>query len=73
MLLLDATTGKNFRTTALDLASTHGVALTAAVLDHWVTEEKVVSGYLARTLRPDREVLEASLSAYPSAMRGAAP
>jgi len=78
--LLATTTGKNFRTTALDLARAHGVALepglrapaghsghgeaagpmlTAAVLDDWVAEEKkMVSEYLGRVLRPDREVLE---------------
>jgi len=56
--LLATTTGKNFRTTAVDLARAHGVALepalgpgdvgaggpvlTAAVLDDWVAEEKKV-------------------------------
>src|SRR3954466_771081 len=52
--LLATTTGKNFRTTAGDLARAHGVtvdgdrpALTAGMLDDWVTEEKkVVSEYL---------------------------
>ena len=76
--LLATTTGKNFRTTALDLALAHGVAvepalhpgggeqtagdrpaLTAAVLDDWVAEEKkVVSEYLGQVLRPDPAVLE---------------
>jgi HAD superfamily hydrolase (TIGR01509 family) len=73
--LLATTTGKNFRTTAVDLAVAHGVAvdpavraggdgggnapsLTAAVLEDWVAEEKVVvSDYLGRVLRPDPAVL----------------
>jgi beta-phosphoglucomutase-like phosphatase (HAD superfamily) len=68
--LLATTTGKNFRTTAVDLAATHGVTLDAApatggpiltnaMLDDWVAEEKrVVSAHLARVLRPDPAVLE---------------
>jgi beta-phosphoglucomutase-like phosphatase (HAD superfamily) len=68
--LLAATTGKNFRTTAVDLAVAHGVTvgphaatgagpvLTTGVLDDWVAEEKkVVSEHLGRVLRPDPEVL----------------
>ncbi|WP_306213634.1 HAD family hydrolase [Actinoplanes sp. RD1] len=65
--LLATTTGKNFRTTAIDLAAAHGVpvgaegsgsALTTAVLDDWVAEEKrVVSAHLGRVLRPDPAVL----------------
>ncbi|GGQ77358.1 HAD family hydrolase [Couchioplanes azureus] len=74
--LLKTTTGKNFRTTAVDLAIAHGVAvepashpgadagsgrpaLTATVLDDWVTEEKkVVSEYLGQVLSPDPAVVE---------------
>jgi beta-phosphoglucomutase-like phosphatase (HAD superfamily) len=70
--LLATTTGKNFRTTAVDLAAAHGVVLdpapgsdtggpllTSAMLDHWVAEEKtVVSTHLGRVLRPDPAVLE---------------
>nr|WP_296067502.1 HAD family phosphatase [uncultured Actinoplanes sp.] len=58
--LLATTTGKNFRTTAVDLAAAHGVPLvTAGVLDDWVAEEKaVVSAHLGRVLRPDSAVLE---------------
>lgn len=73
--LLATTTGKNFRSTALDLAVAHGVtvapelqpgvvasteaaALTAAMLDDWVAEErKVVSEHLGRVLGPDPAVL----------------
>ena len=63
--LLATTTGKNFRTTAVDLAKAHGVAvdgddpaLTPAMLDDWVAEEKkVVSEYLGQVLRPDPDVL----------------
>jgi beta-phosphoglucomutase-like phosphatase (HAD superfamily) len=63
--LLATTTGKNFRTTAVDLARANGVAvegdratLTADVLNDWVAEEKkVVSEYLGQVLRPDPAVL----------------
>jgi beta-phosphoglucomutase-like phosphatase (HAD superfamily) len=63
--LLATTTGKNFRTTAVDLARANGVtvdgdgaALTAGVLDDWVAEEKkVVSEHLGQVLRPDPAVL----------------
>jgi beta-phosphoglucomutase-like phosphatase (HAD superfamily) len=52
------TTGKNFRTTAADLAGAH-VTLTKEVLDHWVQEEKMkVTAYLAQALRPDPSVVE---------------
>jgi beta-phosphoglucomutase-like phosphatase (HAD superfamily) len=57
--LLATTTGKNFRTTAADLAAAHGVIPTGAMLDDWVAEEKnVVSAHLGRVLRPDPAVLE---------------
>ena len=72
--LLATTTGKSFRTTAVELASVHGVALepapqavgatsdralTAAALERWVAEERqVVSSHLGRVLRPDARVLE---------------
>jgi beta-phosphoglucomutase-like phosphatase (HAD superfamily) len=48
-------TGKNFRTTALELAAAAGVD--AAELDGWVAEEKrVVTAHLGAVLRPDPEV-----------------
>jgi beta-phosphoglucomutase-like phosphatase (HAD superfamily) len=57
--LLATTTGKNFRTTAADLAAAHGVTPNGAMLDDWVAEEKkVVSAHLGRVLRPDPAVLE---------------
>jgi beta-phosphoglucomutase-like phosphatase (HAD superfamily) len=57
--LLATTTGKNFRTTAADLAAAHGVTPSGAMLDDWVAEEKtVVSAHLGRVLRPDPAVLE---------------
>jgi beta-phosphoglucomutase-like phosphatase (HAD superfamily) len=57
--LLATTTGKNFRTTAVDLAAAHGVPVATTVLDDWVAEEKkVVSAHLGRVLRPDPAVLE---------------
>jgi beta-phosphoglucomutase-like phosphatase (HAD superfamily) len=57
--LLATTTGKNFRTTAADLAAAHGVAVGPGTLDDWVAEEKkVVSEHLGRVLRPDPEVRE---------------
>jgi beta-phosphoglucomutase-like phosphatase (HAD superfamily) len=56
--LLATTTGKNFRTTAADLAHTHGMTVDTAVLDDWVAEEKkVVSEHLGQVLRPDPAVL----------------
>jgi HAD superfamily hydrolase (TIGR01509 family) len=50
------TTGKNFRTTARDLALEHGGAVPD--LTPWVAEEKqVVTAHLRRELRPDDDVL----------------
>ena len=57
-----ATTGKNFRTTAMDLARENGAAdaVTPAILERWVAEEnRHVSAHLARVLRPDPAVLDA--------------
>jgi beta-phosphoglucomutase-like phosphatase (HAD superfamily) len=57
-----ATTGKNFRTTAVDLARESGVplggsVLTAPVLEHWVDEERRrVSDHLATALVPDAAI-----------------
>ncbi len=52
-----ATTGKNFRTTAVDLAREAGVEVTADVLQHWVqAEADAVTRYLGEVLRPDPEV-----------------
>ena len=57
--LLATTTGKNFRTTAADLAEAHGATVEPGVLDDWVAEEKkVVSEYLGQVLQPDPAVLE---------------
>ena len=53
-----ATTGKNFRTTAGDLAAAAGVEVTD--LDAWVAEEKqAVTAHLAQVLRPDADVTTA--------------
>ena len=53
-----ATTGKNFRTTALSLAADAGVP--APDLEPWVAEEKrAVTAHLAAVLQPDAEVLAA--------------
>src|SRR3954447_15563205 len=50
-----ATTGKNFRTTAVDLTADAGIAVDD--LDGWVAEEKLaVTAHLSRVLRPDEEV-----------------
>ncbi|MCW2698456.1 MAG: family phosphatase [Modestobacter sp.] len=50
-----ATTGKNFRTTAADLATAAGVAVPD--LTPWVAEEKqAVTAHLSRVLVPDAEV-----------------
>ena len=52
-----ATTGKNFRTTIVDLADQHGIRFDPADLEYWVAEEKrVVSAHLGQVLRPDPEV-----------------
>jgi HAD superfamily hydrolase (TIGR01509 family) len=54
-----ATTGKNFRTTIVDLAAAEGIQLTAAHLEEWVAEEKrVVTEHLGRVLTPDPQVRE---------------
>ena len=51
------TTGKNFRTTAGDLALSHGVDVPD--LGPWVEEEKhAVTAHLSRELRPDADVLD---------------
>ena len=53
-----ATTGKNFRTTAVDLTADDGV--TVDDLDRWVAEEKdAVTAHLSRELRPDAGVTTA--------------
>ena len=53
-----ATTGKNFRTTATELAADAGVPVQD--LDTWVAEEKqAVTAHLAQVLRPDEEVTTA--------------
>jgi HAD superfamily hydrolase (TIGR01509 family) len=53
-----ATTGKNFRTTAGDLAASHGRPVPD--LAPWVEEEKqAVTAHLSRELRPDVDVLDA--------------
>jgi beta-phosphoglucomutase-like phosphatase (HAD superfamily) len=50
-------TGKNFRTTARELAAAAGVD--SPDLDEWVAEEKrVVTAHLGAVLRPDRQVLD---------------
>jgi HAD superfamily hydrolase (TIGR01509 family) len=53
-----ATTGKNFRTTAAELAASSGRPVED--LDAWVAEEKeAVTRHLAQVLRPDAEVTAA--------------
>jgi beta-phosphoglucomutase-like phosphatase (HAD superfamily) len=53
-----ATTGKNFRTTAAELAAARSVPVSD--LDAWVAEEKqAVTAHLAQTLRPDAAVTAA--------------
>ena len=52
-----ATTGKNFRTTAADLAAAAGRTLAPADLDRWVLEEKhAVTDHLRTALAEDPEV-----------------
>ena len=53
-----AATGRNFRSTALELAAGHGVTLDSAELERYVEEERrEVVAHLARVLSPDAEVL----------------
>src|SRR3954463_7049460 len=55
-----ATTGKNFRTTALDLVRSFGANLNESQLERWVEEEKVrVTAHLARQLQPVESVIAA--------------
>jgi HAD superfamily hydrolase (TIGR01509 family) len=60
--------GRNFRTSALDLAAEHGFTLDGAELERRVAEERrEVTVHLQRTLRPDprvREPLAALASRY---------
>jgi HAD superfamily hydrolase (TIGR01509 family) len=52
-----ATTGKNFRTTAVDLARAGGVRPDPETLEAWVREEqRVVTAHLREVLRPDPRV-----------------
>ncbi|MFI0191038.1 HAD family hydrolase [Streptomyces sp. NPDC017082] len=54
------TTGRNFRTTAQDLAGRQGVRVTAAELEEWVEREKTeVTAHLRRVLRPRPDVVAA--------------
>ena len=56
-----ATTGKNFRTTAMDLAAAHGARerVDPGAFEEWVAEERrAVTAHLARELAPDPGVLE---------------
>jgi HAD superfamily hydrolase (TIGR01509 family) len=55
-----ATTGKNFRTTAAELATTAGHPLQPEELERWIAEEKQqVTEHLRRTLLPDADVVGA--------------
>ncbi|MEG8275319.1 HAD family hydrolase [Streptomyces sp. AHA2] len=54
------TTGKNFRTTAQDLAARQGVPLTPAELEDWVEREKsAVTAHLGQVLTPRPDVVAA--------------
>jgi HAD superfamily hydrolase (TIGR01509 family) len=56
-----AATGKNFRSTIVDLARDAGVEdrLAPDVVEHWVAEEqRAVTAYLGQVLEPDPAVLE---------------
>jgi beta-phosphoglucomutase-like phosphatase (HAD superfamily) len=51
--------GKNFRSTALDLATSAGREVNADDLEDWVRQEREqVTAHLAATLKPDPRVLE---------------
>lgn len=54
------TTGKNFRTTAQDLADSQGVHLDPTELEEWVEREKTeVTAYLGQVLTPRPDVVAA--------------
>src|SRR5215213_1252867 len=54
-----ATTGRNFRATAADLAEGEGVPLAPETLEHWVEVERLeVTSHLGTALRPDPFVFE---------------
>jgi len=54
-----ATTGKNFRTTAADLAAGEGIDLGPELLERWVeAERRAVTAHLGRALRPYPAVFE---------------
>ncbi|AIS01463.1 HAD family hydrolase [Streptomyces glaucescens] len=54
------TTGRNFRTTAQDLATSQGVRLDAGQLETWVRREKTeVTAHLGRVLTPQPDVIRA--------------
>ena len=51
--------GKNFRSTAIELAAAHGVEIPAGRLEQWVDEEKAaVIAHLGEVLKPDPRVIE---------------
>lgn len=51
------TTGKNFRSTAVDLCVAEGIIVDPTMLDEWVAEEdRQVRAHLARVLQPDPAV-----------------
>jgi HAD superfamily hydrolase (TIGR01509 family) len=51
--------GKNFRATAVELASAHGATLDPDRLERWVQEEKrAVIAHLSAVLQPDPAVIE---------------
>ena len=53
-----STTGKNFRSTAVDLAHEHGVEIEPEALEWWVAEEKHrVTSHLRAALEPDDDVI----------------
>lgn len=54
-----ATTGKNFRATATELAAEHGRAIEGDELERWVDEERrAVTAHLREVLEPDPAVTE---------------
>jgi HAD superfamily hydrolase (TIGR01509 family) len=57
--LRSAALGRNFRSTALELADRHGAQLAPDDLERYVQEERQeVTAHLGRVLSPDRDVLE---------------
>jgi beta-phosphoglucomutase-like phosphatase (HAD superfamily) len=58
VVLRRTSTGKNFRSTVLDICERHAIVIDGDELEQWVDQERVrVTRHLIATLRPDPDVL----------------